>query len=145
MLPSRRGGRPRRRWSSRRAGPTLFKVGEADLVPFKVGRPGPSTLFTLAAQVLPLTKGLLGAADIGEPRPRPFTVLAFPSPNVPTPALPRKVRSTVNAHRPQPFRFFARAGTLTAPGPVSDPGRADEHEAELLLTRRLRRRDAVTP
>ena len=58
MLPSRRGGRLRRRWSSRRAGLTLFKVGDqADRAPFKVGRPGPSTLFTLADLVLLLSKG----------------------------------------------------------------------------------------
>ena len=87
------------------------------------------------------TKELLDAADVGKPRPRrdgPFTVTACPSPNAHTLALPRKMRCspTVSVDRLKPF--FARAGGAPpAPGPVSDAGQEGEHEAALLLNRRV--------
>ena len=98
------------------------------------------TVFKVGDSVLLRTKELLDDADIGKLRPRwdgPFTVTACPSPNAYTLALPRKMRCspTVNVDRLKPF--FARAGASPPPGPVSDAGRAGEHEVELLLNRQL--------
>ena len=86
------------------------------------------------------TEELLDPADVGKLRPRrdgPFTVTACPSPNAHTLALPRKMRCgpTVSVDRLKPF--FARAGAPPAPGPVSDAGQEGEHEAALLLNRRV--------
>ena len=97
------------------------------------------TVFKVGDQVLLRTKELLDAADIGKLRPRwdgPFTVLASPSPNAYTLALPRKMRcsATVNVDRLKPF--FARGDAAPPPGPVSDRGQEGEHEVELLLNRR---------
>ena len=98
------------------------------------------TVFQVGDRVLLRTKELLDDADIGKLRPRwdgPFTVTACPSPNAYTLALPRKMRCspTVNVDRLKPF--FERAGASPPPGPVSDAGRAGEHEVELLLNRQL--------
>ena len=98
------------------------------------------TVFQVGDRVLLRTKELLDDADIGKLHPRwdgPFTVTACPSPNAYTLALPRKMRCspTVNVDRLKPF--FERAGALPPPGPVSDAGRAGEHEVELLLNRQL--------
>ena len=62
------------------------------------------TVFKVGDRVLLRTKELLDAADIGKLRPRwdgPFTVMACPSPNAYTLALPRKMRCspTVNVDR----------------------------------------------
>ena len=87
------------------------------------------------------TKELLDAADIGKLRPGwdgPFTVTACPSPKAAPLALTRGkmcCSPTVNVDRLKPF--FARAGTPPAPGQVSDAGQEGEHEAELLLNRRM--------
>ena len=96
-------------------------------------------MFRVGDRVLLRTKELLDAADIGKLRPRwdgPFTVLACPSPNAYTLALPRRMRCspTVNVDRLKPS--FERAGSPPAPGPVSDAGQEGEHEVELLLNRR---------
>ena len=96
------------------------------------------TVFAVGDQVLLRTKELLDAADIGKLRPRwdgPFTVLASPSPNAYTLALPRKMlcSATVNVDRLKPF--VPRADAPPPPGPVSDAGREGEHEVELLLNR----------
>ena len=84
------------------------------------------TVFQVGDRVLLRTKELLDAADIGKLRPRwdgPFTVLACPSPNAYTLALPRRMRCspTVNVDRLKPF--FERFGAPPAPGPVSDRDR----------------------
>ena len=97
------------------------------------------TVFMVGDQVMLRTKELLDAADIGKLRPRwdgPFTVLACPSPNAYTLALPSKMRcsATVNVDRLKPY--FPRADAPPPPGPVSDVGQAGEHEVELLLNRR---------
>ena len=82
--------------------------------------------------MLPWTKELLDTADIGRLRPRwdgPFTVIACPSRNACTLALPREMRCspTIIVDRLKPF--FERVGAPPAPGPVSDPGQEGEHEA----------------
>ena len=68
------------------------------------------------------------------------TVLACPSPNAYTLALPRRMRCslTVNVDRLKPF--FERVGAPAATGPVSDPGQEGENEVELLINRRRVRR-----
>ncbi len=88
------------------------------------------------------TKELLDAADMRKLRPRwdgRLMVTACPGPKAYTLALPRRMQPspTVNVHRLKPF--FERAGAEPAPGPVSDPGREGEHEAELLLHRKEKR------
>ena len=81
------------------------------------------TVFKVGDRVLLRTKELLDAADIGKLRPRwdgPFTVMACPSPNAYTLALPRKMRCspTVNVDRLKPF--FERAGaTPGVAGPLA--------------------------
>ncbi len=103
-------------------------------------------LFKVGDQVMVLlrTKELLDAADIGKLRPQwdrdgPCTVMACPSPNAYTLALPRKMRCspTVNVDRLKPFFDSERAGAKPAPGPVSDVGQEGKHEVELLLNRRF--------
>jgi hypothetical protein len=66
------------------------------------------TVFEVGDRALLRTKELLDAADIGKLRPRwdgPFTVMACPSPNAYTLALPRRVRCspTVNVDRLKPY------------------------------------------
>ena len=97
------------------------------------------TVFKVGDQVLLRTKELLDAADIGKLRPRwdgPFTVIATPSPNAYTLALPRRMQGspTVNVDRLKPFH--ERAGASPPPGPVDDPGQEGEHEVEQLLNRK---------
>ena len=97
------------------------------------------TVFKVGDKVLLRTKELLDAADIGKLRPRwdgPFTVLACPSPNAYTLALPRKMRCspTINVDRLKPF--VTRVDAPPPPGPVTDAGQEGEHEVELLLNRR---------
>ncbi len=97
-------------------------------------------MFKVGDLVLLRTKELLDAADIGKSRPwwdGPFTVTACPSPNAYTLSLPRRMRCSpaVNVDRLKPF--YERLGTASAPGPVLDAGQEGEHEAKLLLNRRL--------
>jgi len=97
------------------------------------------TVFEVGDRVLLRTKELLDAADIGKLRPRwdgPFTVMACPSPNAYTLALPRLMHCspTVNVDRLKPY--FERAADLPPPGPSTDAGQEGEHEVELLLNRR---------
>ena len=65
------------------------------------------TVFHVGDQVLLRTRELLDVADIGKLRPRwdgPFTVIAFPSPNAYTLALPPRMSCspTVNVDRLKP-------------------------------------------
>ncbi len=88
------------------------------------------------------TKELLDAADIGKLLPRwdePFTVMACPSPNAYTLALPRRMlySPTVNVDRLKPFH--ARVDAPPAPGPVSDQEQEGEHEVELLHNSKTKR------
>ena len=62
---------------------------------------------------------------------------ACPSPNAYTLALQRKKHCSPTVHVNRLKPFFARAETPPASGPVSDAGQEGEHEAELLLNRRL--------
>ena len=91
-------------------------------------------------RVLLRTNELLDSADMGKLRPRwesdgPFSMTACP--NAYTLSLPRKLRCSakVNVDRLKPF--FVRAGMPPAPDPASDAGQEGEHEAELLLNRRM--------
>ena len=97
------------------------------------------TVFKIGDQVLLRTKELLDAADIGKLKPRwdgPFTVMAVPSPNAYTLALPPRMKCspTVNVDRLKPFH--TRVGASPPPGPVDDPGQEGEHEVEMLLNRK---------
>ncbi len=64
-------------------------------------------------------------------------MIACPSPNAYTLALPRRMccSPTVNVDRLKPF--FERLGTAQAPGPVFDVGQKGKHEMVLLLNRWL--------